>query len=783
MTYRANQKWSKTMNTASEQHSLAEAIPRPPILEVPFDPYVTNAQDELSFDLKSYWHLLYHSRWLISWITAIITLIAVVYVLVAKPVFEANLMIHVEEESSNASKNILSEASSLFETKKNAIAEIELLRSRMVVSRALDNLQLFIDVQPKYLPVVGSWLSKYSGNSISNPGLFGYGGYVWGAERAKVSLFEVPDALLGRKFTLTSLANERFRLTSAGQRILLDGAVGTRYRVQIPGGEIALKVDHLIANPGASFTLRRFSHLSMTQEIQNALVITERGKDSGIIEVKLRGENAQDTYRLLSEISREYMRQNLARKTEEAEKSLAFVNQQLPNLKRQLEQAEDQYSRFRNAHSAVDLQEEARISLEQAAAARARRIELIKKKVELLARFTENHPVLEAINREQQEVDAEIAAINARMKAMPMLEKDESRLMREIKVNTDLYTALSNTAQQLRLSAVGRVSNVRMIDAPMRPESPVKPKGSLIVALAGVTGLFLGVLAAFMRKAIMGGIDAPQQIERLLRARVVYATIPHSSRQEKLMRKTKDCSLPLLATVMPEDPAVESLRSFRAALQFSMPHFKNNIIMFAGPTRGIGKSFVTSNFAAVVAASGKRVLLIDADLRNGQLCRYFSVDHTPGLSSAILGKADIAKVIHHNVLNNLDFIATGEVPANCSEFLLHPKFEHLLKQTSAHYDLILIDSPPLLTGAEAVIIGAHAGAVFMVAHSGRTSEAQINESINHLMQVGIPLQGVLLNGTPPRLGAYTYDERPGINRRKITYCNTDEATSSSRLHV
>ena len=149
------------MSTTGEPHALSPVVPRPPILSVPFDPRVVDApREEPAFDLKGYLNTLYDSRWLIGGITAFITLVAVLYALVAKPVFEANLMIHVEEESPNASKNILSEASSLFETKKAAIAEMELLRSRMVVSRAVDNLQLYIDVQPKYFPIAGFWFAN-----------------------------------------------------------------------------------------------------------------------------------------------------------------------------------------------------------------------------------------------------------------------------------------------------------------------------------------------------------------------------------------------------------------------------------------------------------------------------------------------------------------------------------------------------------------------------------------------------------------------------------------------
>ena len=750
------------MSTAGEPDTMSPALPTPPappVLGVPYDPRMVDApREEPAFDLKAYLNTLYDGRWLIGGITALITLVAVLYALVAKPVYEANLMIHVEEESPNASKNILSEASSLFETKKAAIAEMELLRSRMVVSRAVDNLQLYIDVRPRYFPIAGFWFANQNGNTLSRPGLFGYGGYVWGAEKADVSVFEAPDGWLGKEFALTALGEQRYRFTggSGGRHIAFDGIVGLRYRVPTPDGVVELKVDRMEARPGARFGLRRMSRLAMIEAIQNTLMITEQGKQSGIIEVKLQGQDARRTYAVLSEIGREYMRQNLARKTEEAEKSLGFLNQQLPVLKRQLEQAEERYNQFRNEHGTVDLQEEGRMRLAQAAAAQARRIDLVQKKTELLARFTEDHPIVAAVNRQRNEVDAEIDQVNARIKALPELEQDEARLTRDIKVNTDLYTALSNTAQQLRLISVGRVSNVRMVDAPIAPEKPIKPHRPLIVALAVVTGLFLGMLIAFMRKVMRGGIDDPLKIERLLRARVVYATIPHSSNQDKLMRKAKGerSALPLLAQIIPDDAAVESLRSFRATLLFSMPHFRNNIVMLAGPTRGLGKSFLSANFAAVMAAGGKRVLLVDADLRNGQLHRYFGVARDRGLSRAVLGQQSLDDVIHHDVVDNLDFIPTGELLPNRTDCLLNLNFGSLLRQVSGDYDLVLLDPPPLLAVADALMIGAHAGAVFIVARAGLTNEAEISESIKRLNHAGISPQGVLFNDMAPRLGAY-----------------------------
>lgn len=742
------------MSAPADAHSLTQVAQHLPRLSVPFDPRQDGAPDDGGPDLKGYLHTLHDNRWLIGGITAAITLVALLYALLAKPVYEADLMIHVEEESPNASKNILSEASSLFETKKAAIAEMELLRSRMVVSRAVDNLQLYIQVEPIYFPVAGQWFANRSGDALSTPGLFGQGGWVWGGERADVSVFDVPDGWLNREFLVTALRDNRYRFSGGGKQLVFDGTVGQRYRVPTPEGLVEIKVDRLYARPGAQFRLKRMSRLGTVQAIQTALVITEQGKQSGIIEVKLQGDNAKRINNLLTEVGREYMRQNLARKTEEAEKSLSFLNQQLPILKRQLEQSEDRYNQFRNAHATVDLREEARMSLEQAAAARARRIELMQKKAELLARFTEDHPVMAALNRQRREVEQEIEQINARIKSLPVLEQDEARLTRDIKVNTDLYTALSNTAQQLRLISVGRVSNVRMIDAPIAPEKPIKPNRPLIVALAIITGVLLGTLIAFARKALRGGIDAPDKIERLLRARVVYASIPHSSHQARLNRKLRrdTGALPLLAQLMPEDPAIESLRGFRAALQFSMPHLKNNIVMLAGPTRALGKSFIAANFAAVMAASGKRVLLVDADLRHGHLHRYFCVGRERGLSRCIAGALSVEEIIHHDVLDKLDFIPTGELPANRAEFLLHLNFGSLLQTVSAQYDLVLLDAPPLLAVADALMIGAHAGAVFILARAGVTTESQINESIKRLNHAGMAPQGVLFNDMALRLG-------------------------------
>jgi tyrosine-protein kinase Etk/Wzc len=722
-------------------------------------------QDSNEAELSSYLDVLFDNRWLIAAIALTVALLGTVYAFMAKPVYEANMLVHVEEESQKEAKNILGEMGSMFDVKAAATAEMELMRSRLVVSRAIDNLRLYIVTQPKYFPVIGKRLAEYN-NGLSSPGIFGYGGYVWGGEKIDVSAFNVPDSLLNRDFVVTAEGNGQFTVNEKESNITLKGSVGTPLNVETEKGPIELRVDQLAANPGAQFLLRRTSRLALIESVQKNLQIAEQGKQSGIIDVRLQGGDAQSVHSVLAEISKEYMRQNASRKTEEADKSLAFLNKQLPELKQQLEQSEAKYNQFRNAHGTIDLGEEAKLSLQQSAAAKTRKIELEQKKTELLTRFTENHPVVMGIDSQLKEINREIRTMTEHIKTLPTLEQEVVRLSREVKVNTDLYTALLNTAQQLRMITVARRSNVRLVDPPMLPERPVSPNRPKIIAIALLLGLFLGVVVAFLKKALHRGIDDPIEIEKMLGV-PVYATIPHSKMQKELFDQVsrKSPKLPLLAKISSMDVAVESLRNFRTALQFSMSHSKNNIVLMTGPTAGMGKSFVSANLAAVMASTGKRVLLIDADLRNGHLHRYFDIGRQDGLVDAISGTKRLEQIVHREVIENVDFIATGTLPSNPSELLLRTNFGTLLQSLSSLYDVVLIDGTPILAVSDTMIIGAHAGAIYILTRAGVTTPGEIAESIKRLSQAGLAAKGVLFNDLTLRPGRYGYGYKYGKYRQ------------------
>lgn len=719
-------------------------------------------------ELASYLDTLLAQRWLIAAVTLAVTLAGALYAFLARPVYEASMMVQVEEKGQREPKNILGEAGAIIDYKTPASAEIELLRSRLVLSRAIDQLGLSIEVQPRRFPWLGEWSAALQLDQWL-PSLRGLGGYAWGNEAIQVSRFDVPQALENRTFELRALEGGRFQLSEEESGIHIKGHLGEAVISATRYGPVTFQIRQLDAAAGTRFTLLRHARLAAIESIQKSLSVAEIGKQSGVVMATLKGENAQAVHRLLSAIGQEYMAQNSARRTEDADKSLAWLNQRLPEVRQQLEQAEARYNQFRNTHGTVDLGEEGRLNLQRSAAARTRKLDLEQKRSELLARYTAVHPSVMAIDQQLSEVNRELRETAGQLRQLPVLEQTLVRLAREVKVNSELHTALQTSAQQLQLIAVGRTSNVRLVDAPEPPTSPVSPNRPRIIAAAIFGGVFLGMLLAFLRRALQTALDDAEEVERLF-GLPVYASIPRSRMQQTLdMRRREASALPMLSRIASMDVAVEGLRNFRTALQFCMNHADNNIVLITGPTEGMGKSFVAVNLASIMAASGKRVLLIDGDLRDGQLHRYFHAQRSGGLTDILCG-VSAASLVRPSVLEQLDFITTGSLPPNPSELLLRPTLAAMLAELSPQYDVVLIDTAPLLAVTDSLVIGSHAGAIFLTARAGVTRPGDIAEAIKRLARAGLAAKGVVFNDVNLRPGRYGYGSRYGYGRlRQLGY--------------
>ena len=714
------------------------------------------SEDGGEVDFGRYIDVLRSHKWLILAITLVVLAIGVAYALLARPIFESAVVIQVEDGGDGSSKGPIGEAAGLFDIRTPTTAEMEIIRSRMVVAPAVEATKLYITNHPRYVPLIGGWLARHS-NGLSDPGFLGFEGYVSGTERIVTSQFDVPSGLEGSEFRVTAKGGGQYTVEHPQLASPLSGTVGTLLKAEAPGGSILLMIDELTGKPGAQYDLVRSGKSAVIGGVQAGLRLLERGRQSGIIEVGMQGEDPYQITRVLNAVGAQYVRQNIERKAAEAQKTLAFLDIQLPQFKRQLEASEEIYNRFRNQKATVVFNEEATAVLGEAVDRQGKLLEAQQRRRELESRFTAAHPSVQTLDAQISALQRDIGGIQNRIKGLPAIQQEAVRMERDVKVNTELYQSLLNNALQLRLVKEGKVGNVRVLDDAVVPDVPVKPSRSVVVGAALALGLFLGIIAAFLRNAfIEQRIRDPHEVETHS-GLPVFSTIPLSGAQNAIAKRrlTGATGVRLLAIEHPDDPAIESLRSLRTAMQFAMLESPNNRVLITGATPGVGKSFVTANFAALMAAAGKRTLLIDADMRRGHAHQYFGLQRHGGLSELIAGSLTVQQTVHRQVVPDLDFLATGQLPPNPSELLVSESFKNTLEKLSELYDLIVIDTPPVLVAADTMTVAAHTGTVLLVARADQSTMGELKESTRRLSLGGRAATGVLLNAMNVDRRAYS----------------------------
>lgn len=704
------------------------------------------ADDDDVINLSEWIDILIDRKWLVAAVTALALVLGVAYALLSTPIYQSNLLIQVEDAAPDA-KGFLGEASSLFDVKTPATGEIQVIRSRMVLGAAVDQTRAYIDAKPRYLPVLGTWLSRRA-DGLSDPGFLGIGGYVNGKERIGVARFDVPAELEDEApFLVTAQGEGKYTLRHAELDQPLTGTVGQTLHHALEDGTIDLLIDKLEGKPGAEFIVSRASQLRTIEDLQKRLQLGEQGKQSNVISVTLQDSDRDQLSGILNAIGEQYVQQNVERKAAEAQKTLQFLDEQLPEFKRQLEASEDAYTRFRNKNGTVAFDEEAKGVLAQTIELQTKLLETQQKRRELAAHFTDINIRVKTIDGQIAAIEKEIGGLNARVSRMPTLQQDALRLERDVRVNSGLYQSLQNNALQLRLVKEGKTGNVRLLDKAVKPKEPIKPQKSLIVALALMLGLLAGAVLAIVRSNFFAGIKDPQEIEAHT-GLSVYSVVPYTPDQTTLDQSVAAGArgIQLLAVTHPESPPIEALRSLRIALQFATLEAGNNRVLITGATPGIGKSFVSGNFAAIMAHAGKRVLLIDADMRKGHLNKQFGLPREGGLSELLAGELSAEQAIRAQVLPNLDVLTTGKLPTNPADMLMSETFVRLLDMLSAQYELVIIDTPPVLVAADTAAVAPYMGAVLLVARADQTQLGELNESAKRLAHAGKAVSGVIFNG-------------------------------------
>ncbi|MHA2714813.1 polysaccharide biosynthesis tyrosine autokinase [Vibrio owensii] len=687
----------------------------------------SSAPTDDEIDLGKLFGILIDAKWFIIGITLLFATIGIAVALLSTPIYKADALIQIEQKSSGGISAMVGDMGDLFAAESSATTEIEIIKSRMILGDTVDKFNLTTIATPEYLPFVGKGLARINGtqNYIS------------------VSSFAIPRTAQGFKHHLVVTDAEKgtFDLMIEDQ-VVLSGVVGQT--IEMNGYHI--KVRELVAQNEDTFSISKISKLDAINRLASQLSISERGAKTGIVSLSIEGEYPERNQQILNDVVQNYFLQNVRRNSAEAEQSLNFLKDHLPEIKDKLNGSEDVLNRFRQENESIDLNLEAQSTLKVMVALEAQLNELTFKESEISQKFTQDHPAYKSLLDKRQTLLQEKERLNRQVQKLPKTQREVLRMTRDVEVNQQIYIQLLNKVQELNIIKAGTVGNVRIIDSAQSYAIPVKPKKPLIVVLATLLGGMVAVAFVLVKTAFHRGVTSPDEIEQT--GISVYASVPKSVQQLEVANKLKrkgNKDLLLLAEENPADLSIEALRGLRTSLHFAMMEAKNNVLMISGPAPSIGKTFVSTNFAAVAAKTGQKVLLVDADMRKGYLQQCFGLTADNGLSDFLSGKIGQETVIKQTKVENLDVITRGQVPPNPSELLMHPRFVELVEKASQEYDLVIIDTPPVLAVTDPSIVGAIAGTTLMVARFDQTTSKELEVARSRFEQSGVEVKGVILN--------------------------------------
>jgi tyrosine-protein kinase Etk/Wzc len=723
----------------------------------------TNTEDTI--DLKELFFSLLAQWKLIALCIMLSLACALLYLRVTPDTFAVDALVQVED-SKGASAALLGDLSQMIDQKSPAQSEIEILKSRLVLGSVIRALHLDLHISSAEntfshrLFHKSNYQTEYSTQSVL---------FHDNQKSFNIRKLDIPNDYLDKNLSL-SFQNQQFKLIDLNkEEVLLTGPLNKVSQLSNQYGTWTVGI-FTQDSFQTSYLIQKKSLPAAVKAISANYSVAEKGKLTGILGLNYQGQDKEHITRVLNAILSTYSAQNIERRTAESKQTLKFLDEQLPELKKQLDDAEREFNKFRQQYNTVDVTKESELYLTQSIALETKKIELQQQQADFAAKYTAEHPAMREINAQISALNKQISGLNETLKQLPDLQRRYLQLYREVEVKTQLYTALLNSYQQLRIAKAGEIGNVRIVDTAVEPVEPIKPKKLQILILSIFLGGFLGMLIALMRKMLHSGIKESAEIEREFDL-PVYATVPRSPIQEtriNILKKKK--SIPILAVKHNDDIAIESLRSIRTAIHFALANAKNNIIMISGPAPEVGKSFVSTNLATIFAQSHKRVLLIDADMRRGYMHKYFNLDAKSGLSEFLSHQAELRQVINKTAVDGLDMITRGKKPTNPSELLGSAQFKAMLDQLTLEYDHIIIDTPPILAVTDGIIISQYAGVNLLVARYAKSHMKELELSLNRFEQAGVKLNGFILNDIQRSSVGYSY----GYNYSYAYKANKDD---------
>lgn len=726
-------------------------------------------------DIKSLLYPLWLNKSLIAIITTFFVLMGSFYAYLKVPLYSTNLLLQFEDHDSMMGLDKLSPAASLFSSKGASAAEVQtaLIKSRYILEPVVKRLNLDLSITPAYFPVIGEWYARKHGEVGHKP-WWGTSRHAWGDEKLTISQFIVPPYQEKKRFTFVVLPNNFYELYDSENQFLFKGEVGKTVKVNLPEkGNFILQVKNIEAGLNTHFYLTKKSTNQIVEQLSRSIQINDLSQemqlrnDTGILKVSMIGAQPNYIINILNTIAQVVVEKNAEKKLKETTKTLDFLTEQLPLVRKSLSDAETKLNQYLAKEKMLDLNSESRLLITQIADTH-KQLNLLKlNKTIALQKYTDEHPYILNYQEREKVLQDEIKKLQQKVSELPARDQTAVGLMREVRVKNQLYIALLNKMQALQVIKGGSTSNVGVLGLATYPDSAL-PRGSLnIIFFSLLMGLVFASSLIYLQQLWNGKIADPSVIESKF-GLTNMAIIPYSDTQghHLLGYNNKQQLLPILAKANAKDLSIEALRNLRTSAQFIMMDTLNNIITITGVSPGVGKSFVSVNFAYLQADAGKKVLLIDGDIRKGHLKDYFNYKQTLGLSEVVCGSCSLEEALVAGPIPTLDFLATGAYPPNPSELLMSRRFKEVLEGLSKVYDLIIIDTAPILAVTDAAVIANHAGTNFLVLASNTHEAEEINLALRRFQSNGVKINGVVFNFAKQQKSLY---KQPSIHKYQYQY--------------
>jgi tyrosine-protein kinase Etk/Wzc len=675
---------------------------------------------------------------------------------VTLPVYQADALLQLEDRSSSLA--LPSGLSDLMAKNPQSGTELEIFRSRLVLGQVVADLNLDWAVSPVLMPLVGNALTRYD---ITLPDWDALRKYVRFGDALTLNLLEVPPAWLGAAIKLKVTGPDTFTITTPDDAVYT-GTVGTVLRPE--GIGFALRIGTMTAPTGREFNLVQQHELSTIGQLREGLSISERGRQSGILEARFRSTNRVEAQRILNAVLQAYVRQNIDRGAAEAESSLEFIESQLPQSLAHVQTAERALNDLLQAEQSIDINFETQNLLTQIGRFETQLRELQAQEDEISQRYTTSHPIYQQLLIQRARLDEQLTELRQEVSGLPETQREVLNLSGELELAQQIYTQLLTRAQEVRVLRASNVGNVRVVDSAQASAAPISPNVRLTQAAALLAGFLLGVFYVLISHWMRKGIQSADELERL--GLPVFATVNQSAHVE--LRSSRSKSVPLLAISTPNDLVVEAFRSLRTSLHFAMLDSSSKTLAISSPAPDAGKSFCSGNLAVVSAQSGQTVCLVDADLRRGALRKHFNVaKNAPGLTEVLSGTVKLEDALVKTSVDGLMFLPTGRYPPNPSELLARPNFLNLMQQLDGMFDLSILDCPPVLAVTDPVIIGRHVGSTIVVVRHVATPLGEVQAMQAAFDAGGVKIQGAIFNGFDPKKAkaGSSYSYRYAYNTR------------------